>query len=359
MTIGHINILFILLSIISIKLSFSSTTIRLFYQENPIQKEFVMDRTVFGSFELNRNQFDSLIDLYQFDRTPSKYTIDYLIKICRIFQKDTGVSSVEEIDKRLLNLWKSILLSRVKKTTCNSYLRQFRALIKFAYDEGIIKAYPYTGFSFVREGEPEYKLISNATTTQAISYLSSEENTLSPGWFWIIVIRTFYYTGMRRRQLAGLTFKDLDLKQQTILLSSDHSKTLKQWTIPINHELIPDLYFLKARNHEIFGHEDKDIASQQVFNITYFNQKYTGNFLTINQISGFFRNLSKKIGAKCSPHRFRHKIATELTNNQTNIKVVQELLGHRDVKTTLGYVHSDMTQMRKAVETTSSILREI
>ena len=59
---------------------------------------------------------------------------------------------------------------------------------------------------------------------------------------------------------------------------------------------------------------------QQVFNITYFNQKFAGKYLTINQISGFFRNLSKKIGAKCSPHRFRHRIATELTNNQTNIK---------------------------------------
>ncbi len=317
-----------------------------------------MGRTVCGSFENNKNQFDNLIDLYRFDRTPSEYTIDYLIKICRIFQKDTGVSSLEKIDKRLLNRWKSILLSRVKKTTCNSYLRQFRALIKFAFDEGIIKIYPYTGFNFVREAEPEYKLISNTTTTQAITYLSSEDNKLSPGWFWIIVIRTFYYTGMRRRQLVGLRFKDLDLKQKTILLSSDHSKTLKQWTIPINDELIPDLYFLKARNHELFGYEDKDIASQQVFNITYFNQKYAGKYLTIHQISGFFRNLSKKLGAKCSPHRFRHRIATELTNNQTNIKVVQELLGHRDVKTTLGYIHSDMKQMRKAVETTSSILRE-
>ena len=317
-----------------------------------------MGRIVCGSFENNKNQFDNLIDLYRFDRTPSEYTIDYLIKICRIFQKDTGVSNIEEIDKGLLNRWKSILLSRVKKTTCNSYLRQFRALIKFAYDEGIIKIYPYKGFNFVREAEPEYKLISNTTTTQAITYLSSEDNTLSPGWFWIIVIRTFYYTGMRRRQLVGLQFKDLDLKQQTILLSSDHSKTLKQWTIPINVELIPDLSFLKTRNHELFGYEDKDIASQQVFNITYFNKKYAGNYLTINQISGFFRNLSKNIGAKCSPHRFRHRIATELTNNQTNIKVVQELLGHRDVKTTLGYIHSDMKQMRKAVETTSSILRE-
>jgi len=51
-------------------------------------------------------------------------------------------------------------------------------------------------------------------------------------------------------------------------------------------------------------------------------------------------------------------MATDLSNNHTNIKVVQQLLGHRDVKTTLGYIHSDMTQMRKAVETTSPILRE-
>lgn len=317
-----------------------------------------MDRINLGFSKTKTLQFIDLIELYKFDRTPSSYTTDYLLKICRIIQRDTGANCINNIDKHLLNKWKSILLLRVKRTTCNSYLRQFRALVKFAHDEGFIEEYPYKGFNFVKEADPEYKLISNTTTTQAISYLNSDENTLSPGWFWIIVIRTFYYTGIRRRQLAGLTFKDIDLKKQTILLSSDHSKTLKQWVIPINDELVPDLLFLKTRFHEIFGYENKDIATQQVFNITYFNQKYVGNNLTINQISGFFRNLSVKLGVKCSPHRFRHKIATDLTNNQTNVKVVQQLLGHRDVKTTLGYIHSDMSQMRRAVETTSPILRE-
>ncbi|CAC5820706.1 hypothetical protein [uncultured Gammaproteobacteria bacterium] len=36
-------------------------------------------------------------------------------------------------------------------------------------------------------------------------------------------------------------------------------------------------------------------------------------------------------------------------NTQTNIKTVQNLLGHSSVHTTLGYVHPDISDMRKAV----------
>jgi integron integrase len=180
-----------------------------------------------------------------------------------------------------------------------------------------------------------------------------------------LIIQLLYGTGMRMSEALSLRTKDLDFSQQQIIVRN--GKGMKDRVTMLPSTLIPDLesHLQKAKTlHQQdldqgygsvglpyalsrkYPNADRQWIWQWVFPSsrriqnpdTEVWQRYhlheTGLQKSLKQATRRAK-ITKRIGC----HTFRHSFATHLLQNGYDIRTVQELLGHKDVKTTMIYTH--------------------
>ena len=291
--------------------------------------------------ESNAVNFSTVIDIWKTDRQPVADTCRLVTQLFQRFTQDTDCETFQDVTHERLLDWKEGIIDHTTRTTWNTYYRHLKSIGNCAVQAGLIEINPFLQVSAVKEYAHLPKVITDEDLSAGIAAIRRQEAYRLP-WFWESVSRFLFYHGIRRKQLVGICWDDINYDQMTINLRAESSKNKTEYLIPLHKTCVDDLIQLQEKTEKIVG---GNLTGKQVFNVTLFSVRYAGTEMNRDQVSGFYQRLYEKIGIRIGAHRLRHTMATKL-GTTGNICVLQKMLGHKSIMTTQRYVHVDVGDMR-------------
>lgn len=176
---------------------------------------------------------------------------------------------------------------------------------------------------------------------------------------WKCVFEVFFFCGLRRGELRGLSWDNVDFKNSEIsiiknvvqegktgevIVTTPKTRTSTR-TLPVPKRVIEDLY-------ELYLHEKKQYGFSEKWFIFGDKEPLSANILRHKK-----NEFTKKSGVKqIRIHDFRHSCASVLINNGASIMVVARYLGHAKIDETLNtYSHLFKNKMDEIINTLNKL----
>jgi len=183
---------------------------------------------------------------------------------------------------------------------------------------------PVKGVKLFKENNARLRFLEKEEITKLLA-------NCSPAIKPIVIVAS--NTGMRKGEIMGLKWRDLDFKRGIIHLYN--TKNGEKREIPMNEPAIDTL--IGVRKHP---------ASEWVF--VKENGEPYGDFK-----KSFFTACNKSGIKNFRFHDLRHTFASHLVMNGVDLNTVRELLGHKSLTMTLRYSHLSPNFKKQAVATLS------
>lgn len=252
------------------------------------------------------------------------------------------------------------------------YAKQTLSIIKGIFNKAFSMAvYPYEFLKtdpsqFVKTPKYDQKEWKDKGDLKIISFddfkkLQNIVPTHSP---YYLAMMISFQTGLRRAEVCGLQWKDIDFDDETLTVEQIMIQDGKKWimgtpktqssyrTIHIGPSLLSLLKKAKLRQKEnkLFY---RDYYTESEFVCT----KENGEPVTLNSIKWYTEKYRRESGVDYNFHSFRHTHATMLLENGAKPKEIQVRLGHSRLATTMDtYAHVTKKMKKETVDIFESIL---
>lgn len=320
------------------------------------------------SEEKMHDEWEFLLEEYFFTKQLRAATEWSYRKVALTFTRFIGGTITPAmVTQRDVLLWRRHLLKEKNLSvhTWNNKVAHLRAIFNLGIKKALVQhgENPFNG-TVVRSDTKKKRILTKSQLTRLYLVMQQYEQrekerkpvkggkcALYPTWFWMTVLDTFRYTGMRNNQMIHIRLRDVNIEQGWIELRLEGSKTHREWKVPVVRQLRGQIELLMMRAIER-GAGQHDL----LFDVKRFTNPRNTHYIydeknVLQSFRSFYRRLSRESGFDISSHRFRHTLATELMKSpDRNLKLVKDLLGHRNVSTTMEYIELDMEVAGKALE---------
>jgi integrase/recombinase XerC len=252
----------------------------------------------------------------------------YKIEACLDTQAKERKIDIHRIDRITVQTFLGYLYSqKKKKSSIARKIAVLKSFFKFLQKKGYVPVNPVRSItspkiprrlpSFFQVAEVE-RLFRGVSGTDVLALRD------------LAIMETLYATGIRVEELVQLRLADLNLKERWIKI---RGKGNKERIVILGIPAAEALEHYLSKRPELLQEHCED--QEAVF------LNYRGTPLTSRSVRRLVKKytVNEQLDRNLSPHSFRHAFASHLLNAGADLRVIQELLGHKSLSTTQRYTH--------------------
>lgn len=252
-------------------------------------------------------------------------------------EEDKHIFRVEDADHLMIRGYLGFLHKRNKKKSIARKLSALRSFFRYLVRRGIIQNSPA---DLILTPKQDQNIPAYLTVDEMFRLLDSIKADTLPGLRNRAIFETMYSTGIRVSELSGLNVSGIDFGQSVIKV---FGKGSKERIVPIGRKAMDAIraYMDELRIENGTLNENGPL----------FLNKNKGR-LTTRSVARILENFVREfsISVPVSPHALRHSFATHMLDAGADLRVVQELLGHKSLSTTQKYTHVSVDRLMETYD---------
>ncbi|HCY05946.1 MAG: tyrosine-type recombinase/integrase [Erysipelotrichaceae bacterium] len=248
------------------------------------------------------------------------------------FLSTEGIEDVEDVKFDLINEFiknQSTFKASSSVARMASSIRSFHRFISFKYD---LKD-PTLNLEVKNKSKrlPIFATIDEVDKIMAY-FTNENQDVLNHA-----LLETIYCCGLRVSECTKLTVSQVNLEQKILRVLGKGSKE-RIIPIPENSLAVIKNYYNNVR----------PLWLKKRTNLFFINR--FGKHITTEYVENMIKFVCEEVGItkKITPHKLRHSFATHLLEGGADLRTIQELLGHSDIRTTEIYTHVQKERLKES-----------
>lgn len=223
-----------------------------------------------------------------------------------------------------------------KSRTIQRELSSIRSFYQFLIHNEVVSKNPALEVSAPKPDKPLPKTCDAETIGRLLQLNDNSDALLVRD---VAIFELIYSSGLRLAELVSINLDDIDLAQQQLVVTGKGNKTRY---LPVGSKAVKAVQrWLRLRQDY-----SKDANLEALF------LSRQGKRISARNVQSRLNQLIHRqaLDQHISPHMLRHSFATHLLESSSDLRAVQELLGHVNIATTQVYTHLDFQHLARVYD---------